>query len=187
MKSLWGIIPDGLSKEQINDILLESTKYKSEEGFMQLTEGNTINSEVRRSQIKFFDKLKSKHITDLVYYFAQDINRTHFGFDISSVQDIQYTEYSGEDKGFYGWHQDINWCNSEFHRKISITIQLSNSEDYEGGDLELETGWEDVPLSTIRKQGTMIFFPSFVSHRVTPVTKGLRKSLVVWITGPHIR
>jgi len=103
-----------------------------------------------------------------------------WNFNIHSVIDsIQYTEYL-EGGGHYDWHIDIG-PGSINHRKISITIQLSDVEEYEGGDFEIWTGGEFKKLP--KKQGTAILFPSFLMHRVTPITKGVRKSLVLWVGG----
>ena len=70
-------------------------------------------------------------------------------------------------------------------RKISISIQLSRPEDYDGGDLELMYGTE--PQKLDRTRGAFIAFPSFMLHRVTPVTRGTRWSLVAWILGTRWR
>jgi PKHD-type hydroxylase len=67
------------------------------------------------------------------------------------------------------------------HRKISITIQLSDPDEYVGGDLELWTGQGQV--NAPRSQGCAVLFPSFMLHRVTPVESGTRKSLVLWVGG----
>ena len=70
-------------------------------------------------------------------------------------------------------------------RKLSLVVQLSDPEDYEGGDLEIYTGHE--PLVVKKKKGMTAFFPSYQLHGVTPVTKGTRYSLVVWVHGPAFR
>jgi PKHD-type hydroxylase len=70
-------------------------------------------------------------------------------------------------------------------RKISITIQLSNPDDYDGGDLEFWLG--KTPEKAPREQAFAVLFPSYLMHRVTPVTRGMRKSLVVWVGGDTFR
>ena len=104
------------------------------------------------------------------------------------------TEYLGEMDGKYEWHQDIG-PDLGSQRKISITVQLSDGDTYEGGDLELFKGGP-FPLDTKdrsktnidvapRKAGCVFIFPSFMMHRVAPVTKGTRKSFVLWLGGGH--
>ena len=75
-----------------------------------------------------------------------------------------------------------------YHRKLSFSAQLSNSDDYEGGDLVFDLPEELTPAKdAMRKQGTVIIFPSFLRHMVTPVTKGERHSMVSWIEGLNFR
>jgi PKHD-type hydroxylase len=147
------------------------------------------DAEYRRSQIRWIPKTDPRFtwvITSLSDLFFEG-NKNAFGFDLSTFNEIQFTEYSGQDLGKYDWHHDTHWTTSQFQqRKLSVVIQLSNSGDYTGGDLELaesECG-ETPPPRVIREKGTVIMFPSFLSHRVTPVTSGTRYSLVAWHEGP---
>jgi len=141
-------------------------------------------SEARKSKIKWLH-LNSK--TDWVYNKIVDMAieaNTTWKFNLHSIIDsIQYTEYY-EGGGQYDWHVDIGPKDIS-HRKVSVTIQLSDTNDYEGGDLELWTGSGHFKLP--RDKGVATFFPSFTMHRVTPVTKGIRKSLVLWIGGEHYK
>ena len=69
-----------------------------------------------------------------------------------------------------------------------MSIQLSDSDEYEGGDFEIESKiWSDYEKELFRQKGTIITFPSFMKHRVTPITAGTRKSLVVCVDGPKFR
>lgn len=197
MKNLWCVFTGELPDEIVQAIIKETYKYeykKAEIGTESDEKGLIVDTNVRRSDIKFINSYKSKFITDLIMHYTRIANRLDFGFDIDGVQDIQYTEYNAEDKGFYDWHTDAGWCDNSFmfQRKISMSIQLSDGDEYEGGDFEIQSsGWEDfcksLPDGGIRSKGTIIVFPSFASHRVTPVTKGTRKSLVSWIDGSMFR
>ena len=91
----------------------------------------------------------------------------------------QYTEYP--EGGFYDWHvdNDVNMQHEPPVRKISMTCLLSPESEFEGGDLEL---MKEGKVAKI-KQGQAVFFASFIRHRVKPVTKGNRKSLVMWFGG----
>ena len=107
-------------------------------------------------------------------------NGNHFGFDGMQITEMaQYTEYP--EGGFYDWHtdNDVNCQNEPPVRKISMTCLLSPEHEFEGGDLELMSEGKAAKL----KQGHAIFFASFVRHRVAPVTRGNRKSLVMWFGG----
>ena len=116
--------------------------------------------------------------------WVKNINMNHFGFDgIQITEQAQYTEYP---KGaFYEWHtdNDVDMKLQPPVRKISMTLLLSDENDFEGGDLEMI----DDKKRPKMKRGHAIFFASFVRHRVTPVTKGNRKSLVMWFGGPPFK
>jgi len=136
------------------------------------------SKEIKRIRLINPDE-KSEWLYDKLTKFALDANRTVWDFDLHSIiDDIQYTEYL--DGGFYDWHLDIG-PDSLNHRKISIITQLSDSNEYEGGDLEFWTNGKFISVPKIK--GYTILFPSFLLNRVTPVTKGVKKILVLWISG----
>jgi len=116
--------------------------------------------------------------------WVKNININHFGFDgIQITEQAQYTEYPTG--AFYEWHTD-NDTDMRLQppvRKISMTLLLSDENDFEGGDLEMI----DDAKRPRMKRGHAIFFASFVRHRVKPVTKGNRKSLVMWFGGPPFK
>ena len=86
-----------------------------------------------------------------------------------------------EGNGFFEWHMDFGAGNIS-NRKLSITVQLSDPEEYEGGELQFMINQNIITAP--KEKGTAIIFPSFALHRVTPVTSGVRKSIVGWIGGP---
>jgi PKHD-type hydroxylase len=100
------------------------------------------------------------------------------------AESLQYTIYHGAEGGHFDWHRDQGDAHEE-PRKISLSLQLSDGSSYEGCALELHSsgGVQAAP----RKRGTLIAFPSYVLHRVTPIRSGIRKSLVVWAAGPEFR
>ena len=115
----------------------------------------------------------------------KDINNKHYKFDLyGMMEDLQYGEYDSSYKGFYDWHMDLG-RGSINKRKISISIQLSDEDDYEGGELQFQIG-RNIEIAP-KSRGSGIVFPSFFCHKVTPVTKGVRKSLVLWVSGPTFR
>ena len=89
-----------------------------------------------------------------------------------------------ENRTMYNWHTDTG--RNTNYRKISLSVQLSNSDEYNGGIFELgRNGLFNEPKHL--KKGNAIMFPSLLRHRILPITAGIRKSLVVWIAGPHIK
>lgn len=106
--------------------------------------------------------------------------------DIEYPRDIFVNRYSVG--GHYIFHHDIDWKKPTTQRKLSVVVQLTDPEEYEGGELEFEeVNHDEKTKQLIRQKGTVIVFPSYMRHRVTPVTKGERKSLVTWIEGPAWR
>ena len=116
--------------------------------------------------------------------FIQKANLNHFGFDdIRITEQAQFTEYP--EGGFYDWHMDcdVNMQHEPPVRKISMTLLLNDPSEFEGGDLELMAPGKFAEL----KQGHAIVFASFLNHRVNPVKRGVRQSLVVWFGGKPFR
>jgi len=129
-----------------------------------------------------FDKLPEMYT--ILENLIHRTNGNHFGFDgIQLTEPAQYTHYPVG--GFYEWHtdNDVVGKNEPPVRKISMTLLLSSPEEFEGGELELMDNKKVAKL----KQGQAVFFASFIPHRVKPVTRGERKSLVMWFGGPSFR
>ena len=115
------------------------------------------------------------------------VNLNHFGFDgVTLTEPAQFTEYPKG--GFYDWHMDLNSFGQEGPfpiRKISMTLLLSDPKDFTGGDLMFSEMGDNKPLPL--KQGQAIFFASFLRHKVAPVKKGIRRSMVMWFGGPPLK
>jgi PKHD-type hydroxylase len=148
-------------------------------------DSNIQDKKIRSSKIKWIQQEdKWEWVYAKLMGMIVEANKSLWNFDLYSVLDnIQYTEYHAEDGGHYDWHQDLGpgWLSK---RKISITVQLSDPSEYEGGELEY---WKGGPPENADKapkgKGVVFIFPSYMMHRVTPVTKGVRRSLVLWIGG----
>jgi PKHD-type hydroxylase len=157
-----------------------------------VTEQSTsqLSTDVRRSTIKWMNpSSENQWIYERLMTLTAEANQSIWGFDLNHIRDaIQYTEYhAGKDEsehGKYDWHMDLGPFPFN-HRKVSITVQLSDPDDYEGGDLEIWDGKSNIKLP--RFKGATCLFPSYLMHRVTPVTKGVRKSLVLWVGGSSFR
>jgi predicted 2-oxoglutarate/Fe(II)-dependent dioxygenase YbiX len=154
-----------------------------------LTEGTVgeggPNAVIRKSQIHFFrTEEKNEWLYQRIWKAANAFNQQFLRVDLAGIEgNIQLARYDAADHGFYTWHTDF--APGAPNRKISITVQFSRPEDYDGGDLELF--YDTEPQRAKRTRGALIAFPSFVLHRVTPVTRGTRWSLVAWITGDRWR
>lgn len=113
----------------------------------------------------------------------QKVSEQHFGFAISGIRAPELLEYS-PGNGHFAWHRDFAYHGDGVVRKLALVIQLSNPADYEGGDLEV---FEPSSAPLPRERGTILALPAFLIHRVTPVTRGLRRALVVFGVGPRFR
>jgi len=114
----------------------------------------------------------------------KDINAQHFKFELNQFEPLQFTSYDSSRQEFYGRHMDCTMgsLHKTATRKLSITIQLSDAIDYQGGDLLLYPGSH--ANAAPKALGQLVCFPSFIVHEVTPVTQGTRYSLVTWVHGP---
>lgn len=114
----------------------------------------------------------------------QGANERFLNLELTSFSDdFQYTVYHGTDGGHYDWHMDLTA--QPFPRKLSLSVQLSDPDDYEGCDLQFY-GHHQLETAP-RTRGTAIIFPSYILHRVTPVVSGTRKALVAWAGGPKFK
>ena len=121
------------------------------------------------------------------FKIIDDINAQSFEFNINSVEDLQLTKYVAPN-GHYDYHLDgtgYSAMKSGLVRKLSVSIQLTSAEYYEGGNLVFPDDKDSFNVEDAKEQGTAIFFPSYLKHGVEPVTKGIRYSLVCWSVGPN--
>jgi PKHD-type hydroxylase len=155
-------------------------KQNAEVGNKQGITSGVIDTKTRTSHISWIPFSKMENMYKDIERIMKTTNGNHFGFDGMTITEMaQYTEYP--EGGFYEWHvdNDVNFAHEPPVRKISMTLLLSPENEFEGGDLELGSEGKVAKL----KQGNAIFFASFIRHRVKPVIRGNRKSLVMWFGG----
>lgn len=148
------------------------------------TAGPMQSDKVRNSFVNFmFPNHSTGWIFERMAAIINEMNAGFFGFDLSGMeQGLQFTKYSAPGQ-HYDWHIDRGRTTGI--RKLSVSVQLSDPADFTGGQLELQFGRG--PTRPAVAQGTAILFPSYVLHRVTPVKKGTRYSLVAWVSGPPFK
>jgi PKHD-type hydroxylase len=152
------------------------------------------NEKVRISDVKFYNYDQTNENTLWIFqrinYVVDALNEQFFNYELNGYDSFQYTEYQAFEGGKYDFHMDTIMgknkpANMPETRKLSVTLVLN--DDFEGGEFYMNNGQEkDAELIPTGK-GRLILFPSFLIHRVAPVTKGVRKSLVVWVNGPKFR
>ena len=193
MRAIWQMFEGALSPEAVDEFVKTVEKeIPTQTATVNFGDNQNVDSVTRRSEVRWVNQDFRNIFSDIhntLNPYMKLANRNAFGFDINYIDSYQFTTYKGEDKGFYDWHEDVFWDSNidMIHRKISMTLQLSDSDDYEGGDFEFQSPIEMPKKEALRKKGTILLFPSFVRHRVKPVTKGVRKSLVGWYEGPKFR
>ena len=146
--------------------------------------GGIVDTNTRTSHISWIPFKNMPEMYKDIETMMKKTNGNHFGFDgMQITEQAQYTEYPSG--GFYDWHMDsdVNFVHEPTVRKISMTCLLSHESEFEGGELQIERDKNKVKLV----QGQAIFFASFLLHRVAPVTRGVRKSLVMWFGGPPLK
>ena len=180
---MWkGELPDAA----IADIVERCEKQPSLDGIIEGDSSPLKNNSVRKSTVRWVNK--DQGLRDLIWECGTIANSSSFGFDIVNKFDIQHTTYYGKGNDHYDWHEDNCWINEKFYdRKLSLIIQLSDPSEYTGGKFEFEINGKIVTPEGFEEKGSILVFPSFIRHRVNPVTKGTRQSIVSWIEGPAFR
>ena len=195
---LWYVSSHSLNEDTCRKILDSSTDSFESGGIIDDTERFSIASKldenIRVSDIKHLHGYK--WILDIITPLAEEANtEAGWHYDIIGLAGLQLTRY--KEGGFYDWHKDgfgdhndaITYGDdpNKYVRKLSMTLLLN--DDYEGGEFEINSC--NKAKCTISKpelsQGSIVFFPSFMEHRVKPVTKGTRYSLVGWFLGLPLR
>ena len=183
----------GLSKEEVDKVVRLASELPEAE--RATTIGSEDGGSTRSSMIKWIPKNNPtwNWLYEKMMKLSIEANNELWRFDLrTALEAIQYTEYYASENGHYDWHQDIGHGALPSKRKVSITIQLPESDEYDGGELLICTGSNgsgqlDNNKICPRGKGVAVLFPSYMMHRVTPVTRGVRKSLVLWVGGSHYR
>jgi PKHD-type hydroxylase len=176
----WAWMQDIFTPLEIKAIIALGESNQLDPGWA----GGKHSPEMRDSFVQFlFPNGTTEWIFQKLSGAINEINEMYFRFDLSGFeQGLQFTRYEAPGQ-HYDWHCDSGMKTGR--RKLSLTVQLSDPDDYEGGDLELS--WGPEPLKAKRDLSMMTVFPSWTLHRVTPVTKGTRYSLVAWVAGPSFK
>lgn len=145
----------------------------------------------RRSETSWLHgSLRHLEVYTPLLQLINKVNKDFYGFDLTDPEPFQITRYDEKNQGFYAPHIDGIYDPvpiGEQIRKLSLSVQLTPPEYYEGGEFEFPDDKENFNVEDSKEQGTVIFFPSYIKHGVKPVTKGTRYSLVCWVKGPMFR
>jgi PKHD-type hydroxylase len=182
----WKNVFDDSMIRDLTDMVYANYKFeKGKTGTKELGNETDSYSTNNRDIAYINPQPHSKWLYDLLFPLALEANEKVFHFDIDIVTDsIHYVIYP-EDGGHLDWHMDVG-AHGVNKRKLAMTVQLSDSSDYEGGDFQIWMGGKDY-MTVPREKGDVIVFPSFCMHRVTPITRGERRCLVFWTGGRPFR
>ena len=210
---MFYVFPRAVPKKECNRLLkscINSTKF-SNASVLNSGQADAIKDDevlhddrgrndpkIRKTDIAFITG-ENNEVNKIAWHFLREANKINFNYKLNYFQPVQFARY--RNGGHYGWHQDSTGQNSHGEaRKLSLTFCLTDPNKYEGGNLEFfcaDKALEDMKLpdgkiikgkqvlADIRDQGSVIVFDSRDFHRVTPVTKGTRYSIVCWTVGPN--
>jgi hypothetical protein len=174
-------IPADICQEIIDTYFIESNV---EEGMFDTDDKVFMKSDDYRITDVTWAKTGTK-IFDTLFHYIQSANKEVWNYDISGMESVQMGRY--RKGGHYEWHSDADDpCPENYQRKLSCSFQLSDEDSYEGGDLVFKKANQEEIIAP-RKQGSIIVFPSNITHKVTPVTAGVRFSAVAWMRGARFK
>lgn len=177
----WQLFKAVINKEMCESMISTFLKLDPIDGATY----NAIETH-RKSKIRWITNEPT--LEDIFLRFVNEANAVAFNVDIQQeMREMQFTEYHVAYGGKYDWHHDVNWDNTKnFDRKLSMVVQLSDPDTYEGGRFEFSEV-QNPKDEDFKQQGSILIFPSYLLHKVTEVTKGVRYSLVSWVRGPRWR
>lgn len=177
----WAYWEKAFSNEECDEIIKYCKKRKLSDGLVN--NPHSMDEKYRHSKILFFGPGEMDWVFRKLTDICLNLNDRFFGFDLWGFgEGLQFTEYNAPG-GKYNYHLDR--CFDKPVRKLSLVVQLTDPKKYEEGNLELLLS--DEPTKINREKGYLVLFPSYILHRVTPIKKGTRHSLVGWITGKPFR
>lgn len=180
---------DFITDEEINLLLAQPEWLEMHKGRVGGS-GTTLvqNEELRRSNIAWLStKPELLEIWRKIADATADVNSRYFHLDLTGFHEpMQISAYDSKEAGNYDWHTDCSPYDRQIPRKLSMAMLLSDNSEFEGGEFEVMLG-DANPRKLETKRGRAWFFPSYTLHRVTPVTKGVRRSLVLWAGGPEFK
>jgi PKHD-type hydroxylase len=178
----WAYTDNVFSPEECDKIKRIALSKNKEDGIIG---DDTVNHKVRKNSVVWINERDKelKWMYERLAHTAMNLNNQFFKFELFGFcEDMQFTEYKAPGE-FYSEHMDKVY--NGISRKLSFVVQLTDPEEYEGCVLKLNTGGN--PTTLKKDQGTVFAFPSYILHQVTPITKGIRHSLVCWVGGNNFK
>ncbi len=177
-------IPDAFTIGECESIVARVSDAPTDEALLV---GRNKDHNLRKAELVWTDNVMGMEwVMERLIELVRRSNRDRFEFDLREfAESPQIAIYKSSDSGHFAWHSDIGGGLASRKRKLTLVLQLSGADTYEGGDLEIMPGAQILTAS--RAQGGVSVFPSFTLHQVTPVKSGIRYSMTVWAHGPAFR
>lgn len=177
-----------LTDDEINFILAQPEWVQAETGCVGGEGGAVVDSNIRETKVGWIGaKPEMEGLWNKLAGVVAEVNRRYFKFDLTGFHEpMQLGIYKAEEGGHYSWHSDACSQDVGVPRKLSVAILLSAPDEFEGGEFQVKTTNDEAKTLEV-KRGRAWFFPSYTLHRVAPVTKGVRRSLVLWVGGPPFK
>jgi len=175
----------GFTEQELNWLQQQAKNAKTKARVGGDPDEEKLNK-IRRSNVDWLYKNnETAWLFEKLSHIVSSLNTQFYKYDLTGFgEGLQLTDYQSTNEGMYNWHQDYG-SEGGPSRKLSLTLQLTDPSEYEGGNLQIMTYGQ--PINVHKQRGLVTLFPSFTVHQVTPVTQGSRQSLVAWITGPEFR
>ena len=177
--------PQVFSNEEISNLdQLVTQNYKFQKGQVGNIELDTLDSTVYNNRdIAYLPPdNNTKGLYEKLEKLVIQANEELFNFSITQVTDLIHYVIYPENGGHLDWHMDIGKFQVN-RRKLALTVQLSDPSEYDGGEFEIWFGGKEKFITVPRQKGDVIIFPTFLMHRIKPITRGQRKALVFWTGG----
>ena len=198
MRGEWAYYDSLLSAEECQAIIDSACRHPPARGTVGLEdkdEGN-VDQGIRHGEVIFLERTDPEYhqVFGALDYCVDEANDEWFGvaYNRHGARSLQFSIYRANAEGgghYYHAHQDVALVSGDrpTQRKLSVVVQLSDPDAYDGGDFRMHHVAHHPPADAIRRRGTVLVFPSLILHEVSAVTRGTRYSLVGWYPGPPWR
>jgi PKHD-type hydroxylase len=167
-------------KDETKDILLLK-KETNESSIIFNNNSQGIQKNIRSSYTSWINLNNTPHLLNKINNLVDEVNNIHWRFKINYLGEASIVSYLDKNDN-YGWHMDWNSDLNNCNRKISVIVQLSDSNDYKGCNLQIKTNKYNT-YQFFTDIGSIIIFPSFLLHRATKLISGERHAMVLWYYG----
>jgi len=178
MRELFQVWPSTLADDQVDRIIDAGLARTASDA--TLFSSSEVLEGIRSCTVRWMD---DDWVRALLWGYVLEANERGFQVAVDGRCEMQLAEYRAESRDHYGWHHDVHWNGqAAVDRKLSVTVQLTDPQRYDGGAFEFD---EVKTTADLRAKGTVLVFPSYLRHRIQPVTSGTRRALVAWFSRPR--